>query len=363
MRSYYFALFFFLFDVAVTSGSVDKNLQHTGSPPKDIHPEDNQNIGTTLVETLHEIGFSQVLTVIGDPIVEKESKFQDILVYNTPHFGKVLVLDDVLQLTEQDAASYNEMMAHIPMMEHPAPKRVLVIGGGDGYVLHEVLKHETVIEVDHVDLDKDVVDVCKEHFSWGKAWDDDRVTLHIANGATFVEKVPDGYYDVVIQDSSDPFTIDENGESIDLPSGALYSDDHFAHIRRILSENGIFNFQAETFNLPSDLNGICAWRRKALKVGFKKVRYGSLYITTYPTGQIGFLMCKKNGEEVASEELIRSRFERIEKAGKVTKYYQPSLQRSSFDLPLWVSKSIYDRTEAECVADSGPKNNASTKTE
>ena len=196
-----------------------------------------------LTETLHEIGFSQSLTVNGGPIVEQKSKYQDILVYQTPHFGKVLVLDDVVQLTERDAASYNEMMAHIPMMEHPNPKRVLVIGGGDGYVLHEILKHKSVLEVDHVDLDGEVVDVCKKHFAWGKAWDDERVTLHIANGASFVKDVTDDYYDVIVQDSSDPFTIDENGVPIDLPSGVLYSTEHFSHIKRILSKDGVFNFQ------------------------------------------------------------------------------------------------------------------------
>jgi len=196
-----------------------------------------------LTETLHEIGFSQSISVTGEPLVNTSSEYQDILIYQTPHFGKVLVLDGVVQLTERDAASYNEMMAHIPMMEHPNPKRVLVIGGGDGYVLHEVLKHESVVHVDHVDLDGEVVEVCKEHFSWGKAWKDSRVTLHIDDGAKFVNDAPDGFYDVIIQDSSDPFTIGEDGNPIDLPSSVLYSAEHYSNIRRVLSKDGVFNFQ------------------------------------------------------------------------------------------------------------------------
>ena len=239
------------------SGCDDK--QHTlRSLPKDKNPLEYASLSSEqpqpqsqsqsqpqsiLSETLHEIGFSQSLTVTGNPLVERSSQYQNILVYQTPHFGKVLVLDDVVQLTERDGASYNEMMAHIPMMEHPAPKRVLVIGGGDGYVLHEVLKHDSVIQVDHVDLDGDVVEVCKDHFSWGRAWEDPRVTLHIADGAAFVRNAPEDFYDVVIQDSSDPYTVNEEGIPVELPSSVLYSTDHYDNVRRILTKDGIFNFQ------------------------------------------------------------------------------------------------------------------------
>jgi len=90
-----------------------------------------------LTEKVSEIGFSQTIEVSA-PIFEARSEFQHIQIYRSSHFGKVLVLDDVLQITERDGDSYNEMMAHMPMMAHPAPKKVLIIGGGDGYVLSEV---------------------------------------------------------------------------------------------------------------------------------------------------------------------------------------------------------------------------------
>merc|ERR1712038_171467 len=121
------------------------------------------------------------------------------------YYGKVLILDGVVQLTEKDGDSYNEMMVHPAMFSHPLPKRVLIIGGGDGYVLSEVLKHPEVEHVDHVDLDSVVIDVCREHFQWGSAWDDPRVHLHFADGAQFVEEAEEGFYQVIIQDSSDPF--------------------------------------------------------------------------------------------------------------------------------------------------------------
>jgi len=293
-------------------------------------------------EYMSETGFYQSITVTNEsPLIKFKSRYQDIEVHESKYYGKILVLDGVVQLTERDADSYNEMMAHVPMMAHSAPKRVLVIGGGDGNVLSEVLKHPMVEHVDHVDLDEGVIETCKEHFSWGKAWDDPRVTLHISDGAAFVRNAPAGHYDVIIQDSSDPFTWTDEGHTVELPSSVLYSEEHLGYLFRALSPEGVFNFQAETFNLPSDLKGIKDWRYDALETGFESAQYGSLMISSYPTGQIGFLLCKKNKESGPSMEEVEQRFEEIVQAGLTTTYYQPKLQKSSFDLPLWVEKSIY----------------------
>jgi spermidine synthase len=218
-------------------------------------------------------------------------------------------LDGVIQLTERDADSYNEMMAHMAMMQHKRPKRALVIGGGDGYVLSEVLKHDSIEHVDHVDLDENVIEACKNNFFHGRksAWDDPRVQLHIADGAAFVDSAANSSYDVVIQDSSDPWTTDEHGNRIVLPSSLLYTQEHFQAIVRILTPAGIFNFQAETFNIPSDVEGIREWRKQALQVGFQRARYGSLYISSYPMGQIGFILCKKGPLEGTSHDDVVGR--------------------------------------------------------
>ena len=203
----------------------------------------NKSVGAWEEET----GFYQSITVTDEsPLVTRKSKYQTIEVQESQYYGKILVLDGMIQLTERDANSYNEMMAHIAMMQHKNPKRALIIGGGDGYVLSEVLKHASLEQVDHVDLDGDVIEICKEHFSWGEAWKDPRVTLHIDDGAAFVARADTGYYDVVIQDSADPWIWDDAGEKILLPSNVLYSEGHFQHIKRILSESGVFNFQVST---------------------------------------------------------------------------------------------------------------------
>ena len=181
--------------------------------------------------------------------------------------------------------------------------------------------------MDHVDLDGEVVEACKENFPWGAAWDDPRVTLHIADGAAFVEQAADASYDIIIQDSSDPWTEDLRGNRVILPSSVLYTRKHVADIHRILTPSGIFNFQAETFNIPSDVVGIIEWRKQALGVGFHRARYGSIYISSYPTGQIGFMLCEKEPSEAASLEQVNERYASMVKKGAVTTYYQPKLQQ------------------------------------
>lgn len=289
-----------------------------------------------------EIGFTQSITLAEENLYEHQSEYQKIRVHKSKHYGKILVLDDVVQLTERDADSYNEMLTHIPMMEHPCPKRVLVIGGGDGYVLREVLKHPCVEQVDHVELDPDVITACKLHFpSTNAAWEDPRVTVYVRDGMEFVKSSPSSTYDVIIQDSSDPFAVEENEEHRDLPSSVLYTLDHFREMHRVLKPDGILNFQSETIHIPSDIQGVKSWREQALDVGFKSADYGTIFITTYITGQIGFLLCRRVAEDRSLDEITK-RWNDMEKDGDhATTYYHPGLQRSCFNLPLWAHTAIY----------------------
>jgi spermidine synthase len=267
--------FFVVWSVCLAS-SLSNKAVHPLRQEEDLSVE--RYIGEFFDE---ETGLYQAIRIHGSkPLVREQSKYQLIEVHYNPHFGKILVLDGVLQLTERDASAYNEMMAHLPLMQHPHPQRVLVIGGGDGYVIQEVLKHESVLHVDHVDLDADVINVCKTHFDWGFVWDDPRVHLHVRDGAAFLDEVANETYDVIIQDSSDPWAYDINGARVDLPSSVLYSEKHFANLHRVLKPNGVLNIQAETLQIPSDLEGIVQWRDLALGVGFKGARYASIMIST-----------------------------------------------------------------------------------
>lgn len=218
----------------------------------------------------------------------------------------------------------------------------------------EVLKHESVELVDHVDLDGEVIEVCRQHFAWGHVWDDPRVRLHITDGAAFVRKAKTNFYDVIIQDSSDPWTWDDNGDKVVLPSSALYSKSHFENIHRVLAPGGILNLQAESLQIPSDLEGAIKWREVALEVGFHSARYCSIMISSYPTGQIGCLLCEKAEPVSDLYRHIQERFAKIQRDGRGTTYYHPKLQSSAFDLPLWAEQLIYgDNRESSPLCADG----------
>ena len=306
-------------------------------------------------EEEYELGLITTLLVNKKPLQSLKSKYQQIDIYENPYyFGKVLVLDDCIQLTEQDASSYNEMMSHVALFDHPHPRRVLVIGGGDGYVVSEALKHASVTHIDHVELDDGVINISKAHFPWANAtWDDPRVTLHVSDGAKFVRDAADGSYDVIIQDSSDPFVVEEDGRTTVLPSHVLYTPEHFAHLNRILSKQGVLTFQAETYNIPSSLAGIREWRSIALQAGFKTVRYATIATPTYSTGQIGMYVCNKYAQKVMENGVVEidtderaALLQRFKALSGPTKYYHPRLQSSCFDLPYWVETYIYGNEDS-----------------
>eukprot|EP00529_Nitzschia_sp_RCC80_P001776 CAMPEP_0113453826 /NCGR_PEP_ID=MMETSP0014_2-20120614/7552_1 /TAXON_ID=2857 /ORGANISM="Nitzschia sp." /LENGTH=374 /DNA_ID=CAMNT_0000345221 /DNA_START=214 /DNA_END=1338 /DNA_ORIENTATION=- /assembly_acc=CAM_ASM_000159 len=293
------------------------------------------------------IGFYQAIELVKNSLLySKQSKYQTIEVHQSRFYGKVLVLDGVIQLTERDADSYNEMMAHIGMFTHSKPKKVLIIGGGDGYVLKEVLKHPSVEHVDHVDLDEDVIETCETFFPWGSAWKDSRAQLHIRDGAQFVRDAADGTYDVIIQDSSDPWVVAEDGVMRPLPSGVLYEEQHICELNRILKPDGVLVIQAESFSVPTSLGGIIVWRSVMDACGFGRSRYGSIYTSSYPTGQIGFLVGEKDPCSSAPYQDVVERYNRIVESGQKTSYYHPPLQKGCFELPLWVHDNIYGTEES-----------------
>jgi len=351
--------------IFVSHLSLSMALQQLNVSIADIGSTIKTNSGLPVLDNLpsnrigefeHSIGFYQAIEMVENSLLfAKQSKYQLIEIHQTKFYGKMLVLDEVIQLTERDADSYNEMMAHVPMFQHANPKRVLVIGGGDGYVLKEVLKHPSVESVDHVDLDGDVIKMCEMHFpQWGDAWKDPRAHLHICDGAKYVRDTSDNVYDVIIQDSSDPWIAGEDGVMIPLPSGVLYEQEHICNLHRILKPDGILNIQAESFNVPTSLQGIIAWRKTMEACGFEKSRYGSIHTSSYPTGQIGLLLGEKNPSTSSEMKSISTRYKQIVDNGDKTSYYHPPLQRGCFELPLWVHDSIYakeDTSDLHCNKD------------
>ncbi|WVW85363.1 spermidine synthase [Kwoniella bestiolae CBS 10118] len=254
----------------------------------------------------------QAMTLKVKQILHTEkSLFQDVLVFESETYGNVLVLDGVIQCTERDEFSYQEMIAHLPLASHPNPENVLVIGGGDGGVIREVLKHKSVKKVTLCDIDEAVIRVSKEWLPiMAQCYKDPRVEVFIGDGFKFLPEHKNEY-DAIITDSSDPVG----------PAEALFKAPYFQLLKEALKEDGHISTQAECLwiHLPliKELKETC-------KKLFPVVKYGYTTIPTYPAGQIGIMVCSKDGSRDVTVPL---------RAVPDTKYYNSDVHRAAFTIP------------------------------
>jgi spermidine synthase len=154
-------------------------------------------------ETLHR-GF-RIRLKADRVLFDSETEHQQLIIFENAEFGRVMMLDGVIQLATNDEFVYHEMMAHVPLFAHGRAKKALIVGGGDGGVLREALKHQRLEEVTLCEIDRSVIDLCREHFpdvSAG-AYDDPRTRIVIADGTKFVAET-DERFDVIMVDSTDP---------------------------------------------------------------------------------------------------------------------------------------------------------------
>jgi len=176
-------------------------------------------------------------------LYKKKSKFQDIMVFENPYFGNVMTLDGVVQVTERDEFFYHEMLTHPVMHAHPDPRTVVVVGGGDGGTVREVLKHKSVEKCYFIEIDPDVIAVSKEFFpTISSAIDDKRVEIRNMDGAEFI-KSRKGDIDAVIVDSTDPIGF----------ARTLFGDIFFKAITEALSPEGMFVTHSDSLLLHSDI--------------------------------------------------------------------------------------------------------------
>lgn len=198
-----------------------------------------------------------------------KSPFQRIEVFASSYFGKVLALDGVIQLTEKDEFFYHEMLTQVPLHTHPSPEKVLIVGGGDGGCLREVLKHASVCQVTLVELDAEVIKVSQRHFpSLASGFTDPRTRVVIADGAIFLAENRDSY-DVMIVDSTDPVG----------PARSLFSDEFFALAVRAVGDEGIFVTQSESLHYHLDF---VRQVQQALSAHFKFTALYTQALATYP---------------------------------------------------------------------------------
>ena len=271
-------------------------------------------------ETLH--GSYEQRLEITNILYHSKSELQDVMIFETPFFGRVLALDGIIQTTQRDEACYHEMLVHVPVFAHGDIKDVLIIGGGDGGALRETLRHPEIRNVTLVEIDESVVKVCQEFLpslSAG-AFRDPRCSVVISNGLQFVEKTKQTF-DLIIVDSSDPV-----GPSAPLFSGKFYRDCH-----SLLSNNGIFICQSGVSFVQEEEARTTLQRLDSV---FKDA---ALYVTQVPTYSFGFMTLGWGAENPALRAInnkeIRARFR---KANLQMRYYTTDIHQASFALPEYM---------------------------
>lgn len=240
--------------------------------------------------------------------------FQEIAVVDTYLFGRVLLLDGIVQTTEKDEFMYHEMLVHPAMVTHPSPRRVFIVGGGDGGASREVLKH-SVDEVVLVDIDEGVIEVCQKYFPQLGRWNDPRLQVNIGDAAEYIAKTEE-IFDVIIMDSTDPIP---RGVAEPLFSPKFYQD-AFAH----LSPDGILVSQMEPpFFEEERVKKL--WKHLGV---FPILRLYWGLVPTYPGGVWSYIIASKKYDPA--------------KAGRElpfpTRYYSPAIHQAAFVLPPFLKE-------------------------
>ena len=261
-----------------------------------------------------------------DVYFDSATDHQRLVIFNNPVFGRMMMLDGVTQTTEADEFIYHEMLAHVPILAHGAAKRVLIIGGGDGGMLREVLRHTSVEHCTMVEIDPGVVELSKVHLPnhSNGAFDDPRTNLVFADGAAFVRETTDTF-DVMIVDSTDPIG----------PGEVLFQDTFYANAKKCLTPGGILVTQ----------NGVPFMQPDELKNTVTHLRHlfadASCYVATVPTyvgGPMAFGWASDNAKlrDIGADVLEQ----RFAAAGIETRYYTPGVHKGAFALPVYISKII-----------------------
>lgn len=253
-------------------------------------------------------------------LADEQTQFQHLQFVETDFFGKAMILDGIIQLTERDNMGYHEMIVHVPMLAVGKPKRVLIVGGGDGGALHQVLRYPSVEEVVICELDQRVVDLAREYFiaSFGDPWADPRTKLLIRDAFGFLEENP-GQFDVIISDTTDPIGMAER----------LFSDEFYKLMVRALTPNGAASTQCEQPFFDTELIKQIYKSAKALT---KNPAYYYANIPTYPGGGIGFMYVSNTPWENG----LKTQF-----PPGVNNYINPDIHKAAFALPEFFRKELY----------------------
>jgi spermidine synthase len=277
-------------------------------------------------ETLYP-GWGQRFRVLRE-LARERSPFQEIVIFESASHGRVMMLDGAVQITEADEFVYQEMIAHVPLLQHGAAERVLIIGAGDGGVLRRVLQHRTVRQVVMVEIDGAVIRLVREHLPGiaGDAWDDPRAQVIVGDGIAYVANAPDAAFDVIIVDSTDPAG----------PGEALFTDAFYRDCARVLSAGGmVVNQCGVPFMQAEELQATSRLRAASFP-------HVSAYVAAVPTYVGGFMTLGIATKQALVRLPVAEIAARAERAGVLgaTSYWSPALHNAAFELPPYISRVL-----------------------
>lgn len=253
----------------------------------------------------------------------EESEYQRIDVFESPEFGRFLTLDGLMMLTEKDEFIYHEMITHVAMASNPEIKNVLVIGAGDGGTVRELTRYNTVENIDMVEIDKRVVEVCREFLPQTACrLDDPRVNIFYDDGLRFV-RGKENRYDLIIVDSTDPFG----------PGEGLFTGEFYGNCQNALTEKGILVNQHESPYYNEDAKAMQR-AHKRIREFFDVCKVYQAHIPTYPSGHWLFGFASRVIDPLEADA------DRWNSLGISTGYYNTDLHRGCFAIPNYVKKLL-----------------------
>jgi spermidine synthase len=263
---------------------------------------------------------------IDEMLYEVKTDHQHVTIFHNATFGRVLVLDGVVQTTEKDEFIYHEMMTHVPILAHGNVRRILIVGGGDGGMLREVTRHRHIEHITQVEIDRKVIDMCRTYLpnhSQG-AFEDPRVKIVIDDGLHFVKTTPE-QFDVIISDSTDPIG----------PGEALFKEDFYTNCKRCLTQGGVLVTQNGVAFMQ--LDEVRTTARRLNRV-FKDQYFYTAAVPTYVGGVMTFAWATDDVKmRYIDSSLLKSRYIN---SNLDTRYYTPAIHQAAFALPGYVLEAI-----------------------
>ncbi len=278
------------------------------------------------LEKLHP-GYSQTIELDGAPIVEEKSRFQNIRIFNSKRNGRVLVLDDIVQLTTRDECGYSEMLTHLPIFEHGNVREVMIAGGGDMAIAEEALKHRGIKTVFNVEIDERVVDLSRHHLSEvnAAAFADPRLKVQIEDAFVFLsDKANQRRFDLIVADRPDPVG----------PAEVLFGDTFYERVRDALAPGGVAVFQnGVPFLQPEELSDTLRQMQRTFK-------YCGVYLAVVPSYIGGFMaLTWVSNDIVLGDPAKWAGLDTAFAAARIrTDYYTPAVHKAAFALPAWIER-------------------------